>query len=223
MASERTSFLGEKSVELLEAAAPGLPVIAARDRWHGDHARATLTSAKCVQFAYLLAAPGAQLALHLYPADTLGQARFLYRDTARVAQLLSLRDDGWELRPNFHFGFMTSGLTWTTSRLTTDEYVTYWIDRIDTLFEFPRDDWEPELQRLITDGIFDPKHLPQFDRDFTDTKRQGASPRPGLRLERSWLLTEALAPGFAEREIRARLRQALVALGEPRTARDLSA
>jgi hypothetical protein len=98
--------------------------------------------------------------LQLYPADTLTQARVRYRDAARVKRLLALRKRGEELRPDFHFGFVTRGFTNTQSRLDAGNYAAYWIARIDQLTPFGREDWERELQYLIADGIFRPRGPP---------------------------------------------------------------
>lgn len=211
------SYLGTRSVELLAAAAPGLPVTERTDPWHGTHARVDLTGARSVQFAYLFPTTAARLALALYPADTLGQARVLYRDPSRVERLLALRGDGWRVEPNFHFGFIEKGLTWSRSSASTDAYAQYWMERIGTLRAFRRDDWSNELAELIRAGIFDPTDVAQFDRDFTNTKRQDASPRPGFRLTMSWPLTDALRVGFPT-TLRTRLCDALNALGEQRAS-----
>jgi hypothetical protein len=188
----------------------------ASDRERGSHARAELPGSETVKFAYLFPTCGGLLALHLYPADTLDQARALYRDPTRVERLLALGSRGWALRPNFHFGFSEKGLTWTHPRLDADEYAAYWLERIHHLGAFPRTDWEHELQRLIEDGIMDPLDCTQFERDFTNSARQRATPRPGLVLARTWQLTHALAAGFPG-ELRGALREALSALREHRT------
>jgi hypothetical protein len=139
--SPRTPFLAEKCVELLQVAMAQLAVIQHTDPWHGVHARGEIDAAATVKYVYLFPTSGARLDLHLYPADTLSQARALYADPARVEQLLELRNGGWSLDPNFHFGFMTRGLTWTHTSLETDAYVAYWVERIACLGVFRRDDW----------------------------------------------------------------------------------
>jgi hypothetical protein len=214
---EAGSYLGDRCVELVTAAAPGLPITERRDPWHGVHARADLPDAQSVRFAYLFPSSGAHLSLALYPADTLGQARVFYSDPLRVDGVLALRDDSWRIEPNFHFGSHAKGLTWTRSALDVDAYAAYWMDRIGSLAAFPRDDWKHELNRLVEEGVFDRNDLTQFERDFTTTKRPNASPRPGLRVQRSWPLTEALDEDFAERALRSALSTALSALGEYRS------
>jgi hypothetical protein len=210
---QQTPFVAEKCVELLSAAVPRLAVIRHSDPWHGVHARGELDATATVKYIYLLPATGARVGLHLYPADTLTQARALYGEQARLKRLLDMRSNGWSIGPNFHFGFMTKGLTWTHTTLDTDTYVAYWAERIEQLGALRRDDWRQELDRLRRDGIVNDDDVEQFQRDFTNTDRNHATPRPGLRLERAWDLTDALKPDFPV-ELRTTLQNVLRALGE---------
>jgi len=199
--------------ELLREVAPGAEVDVVRGRF-GTRARLELQGPVTVKYAYLDTDSAHEAPLRLYPGDTLEQARLLYADRGRCERMLALRERGWEVEPNFHFGFMTRGLTWTRSKLTADEYVEYWVDRIDSTTPITRDKWDAELQRLIEDGIFDAADVPQFHADFADTARMSASPRPGLALTSRWLAIDAFRPGFTQ-ALRAALWEALTALGEP--------
>jgi hypothetical protein len=217
--------LGE-CLRLLEATAPGYPARAGWDRiLERDYARLDLADTRTVKFAYLytgcLIVDGGRflveaedgVTLGLYPGDTLTQARALYGDAARVQRLLTLRESGWQLRPNFHFGFMEKGLTWTTSTLGVESYVAYWVERINTLQRYPREDWDTELARLIADGIFAPEDQAQFDSDFRKTQRQEAYPRPTVAVTRSWRSLESERTEFSS-ELRTAVREVLNALGE---------
>jgi hypothetical protein len=68
--------------------------------------------------------------LRLWPGDTLEQSKALYADADRVNQLLSLRDQGWTIAPNFHFGHLAKGFVWTTGDIGVDEYVSHWLAQI---------------------------------------------------------------------------------------------
>jgi hypothetical protein len=105
------------------------------------------------------------------------------------------------------------GLTWTRSLVGADEYAGYWTGRTDGLGAFRREDWESELEELIRAGIFNPADRAQCDRDFTDTGRRTAVPRPGFLLAWQWPLEDARAAHFPG-EVRMALRLALIALGE---------
>jgi hypothetical protein len=202
-------------VRLLRRAVPGLAVAQDNDRVLHAVARARLRSAKTVRYAYLLPGDG-RVALRLYVADTLTQARIFYGDSVRVAGLLSLRERGWQLRPDFHFGFVERGFINTESALDAARYVTYWTTHIAGLGPFERADWERELRRLIEDGIFDAADEAQFHRVFTSTARSSAVPRPGIRLSRDWDITQAHAAEFCL-TVRAALAEALSALRERAT------
>jgi hypothetical protein len=175
----------ERCAELLRQAAPIGQVDVVNERF-GVRARLDFIDTVTVKCAYLDVDLPGELPLRLYPGDTLEQARTLYADKDRCERLLALRERGWEIEPSFHFGFMTRGLTWTRSRLTADEYVGYWEDRIESATAVPREDWDAELERLIEDGIFDPGDVGQFRDDFVDTARTSASPRPGLSVTYRW-------------------------------------
>lgn len=208
----------ERCAELFREVAPGAQVDVVKGRRLGlMRARLELEDALTLKYAYLdIDLPG-ELPLRLYPGDTLEQARLLYSDPDRCARLLALRERGWEVEPNFHFGFMNQGLTWTRSKLTADEYVDYWIGRIEATTAIPRTEWDMVLQRLIEDGVFDPDQIPEFHVDFADTARASASPRPSLALTHRWPAIDSDRPGFTQ-EVRASLWEVLTALSEPLSA-----
>lgn len=212
MASHHDHEAAHRCAAALRGAAPGGQVSIITERFRGLRARIDLVQTRCVKYAYL-DPDGEGVALRLYPGDTLGQARVLYGEPSRAFGALELRGQGWNVTPGFHFGFAARGMTWTTSRLSVDAYVAYWVDRIATTSAIPSEDWDRELRRLIDDGVFHPRDEPHFDRDFRRTSRKSASPRPTLWLERAW------PSSASERDlplrVRAALRQALVALEEP--------
>jgi hypothetical protein len=150
-------WVSEEFQRLFEAAAPGNPIRAGWDHvLGGDHARLDLAATQTVKFASLyagrltigggrvLSEAGDGVTLALYPGDTLTQARRLYEDGERVRGLLGLREAGWQLHPNFHFGFIEKGLCWTISALDAESYIAYWTERTRNLHPYPRDDWEAE-------------------------------------------------------------------------------
>jgi hypothetical protein len=207
----------EDCAELLREVAPDAQVDVVKGRFLPERARLELEDAVSLRYAYLDTDLPGELALRLYPGDTLEQARLLYADRDRCRRMLALRERGWEVEPNFHFGFMTRGLTWTRSRLTADEYVDYWIDRIEATTAIPRADWDAELRHLTEAGVFDPDDMSQFHDDFGDTARTSASPRPGLALTYRFAAADGLRPGFTQ-ELRGAVWEALTTLGEPLSA-----
>jgi hypothetical protein len=200
-------------VRALRRALPFADVAADRMRF-GERARASVGTGSVIRYAYLALAADERFELHLYPADTLSQARVFYRDRARVVRLLSLRDRGWRIEPNFHFGFMERGLTWTETRVSVDAYVSYWLKEIATTRVLRRDEWKTALDRLIRARIATEGDVPQFRSDFDATERQTATPRPGLRVVYPWPNHRIGRHEFAD-DLRARIDEAFRALGEP--------
>jgi hypothetical protein len=204
----------EKRLALLERAVPGGEIESVTDQGGHDRVRLSFQGTQTVKFAYLDSPDAGGLPLHLYPGDTLEQARVLFASPARVQSTLALRGRGWAVEPHFHWGFMTRGFCWTRSSLSTDDYARYWVERIDETAAIERADWEHELARLIRDGVFSPTDRVQFHSDFTNTNRQLAVPRPTLKLRRVWPVAEAERSDFPS-ALRGALAEALTALGEP--------
>jgi hypothetical protein len=168
--------------------------------------------------AYLTSVDG-EIQLALYPADTLGQAaEFFGRPTVLEGVRTLAKADGWSVKPNFHFGHMQRGFCWTTSAIDLEDYLQLWEGRIATEGNVARNDWDSYWRWLIDMEIAQPQDRPEFDRNFTQTARKTATPRPGLMLARCWPLEEAEAldgRGAFVHAIRDALEEALHAVGEP--------
>ncbi len=164
------------------------------------------------------ASDNATVSLRMYPADTLGQARAFYGDPASVNSVLALRAEGWRVEPNFHWGFMAPGYAWTKTPLPVEQYCSYWIQGIAETRELARTEWDSCWNKLETDRIVESSGKEVFDRDFTASQRQKASPRPGLFCEYNWPLAEATQMdhrGLLVEAVRDRLNQMLTALRAP--------
>lgn len=159
-----------------------------------------------------------QLKLGVWPADTLTQARRLYERPDAVARTLALQNAGWHVRPNYHFGFRASGLVWTTADAPVEDYAAYWLERTATTTPVQREDWGALWDELIQRRFAREDDRAQFDKDFTSTARNVATPRPGLACSTYWSLPEAERLDDAARFVTAvgeRLNTVLAALGEP--------
>lgn len=142
--------------------------------------------------AYLFSTPRG-VELSVYPADTLSQARAFYARPGTVAAIKELARGPWELMPNFHFGHMEGGYTWTTSSVDIEGYIRLWQERIADTGAVKRDEWDAYWQWLIEEDVASPQDRAEFDRHFTATNRRTAIPRPGLMLVRRWKSNEAEA------------------------------
>ena len=83
------TFFARNATEILSAVAPNSSIEVVPSSQFKERAQLELPGTRSVRYAYLDAAPGARLALRLYPADTLTQAKVLYRDPARVAGMFA--------------------------------------------------------------------------------------------------------------------------------------
>lgn len=114
----------------------------------------------------------------------------LYGRPEAVRGLLDLV--GWSTRTNYHWGFMNSGYCWTPGNLDTSKYIEQWIKRIERTTPISRPDWEAKWSEMRDAGIVRAADKTEFDRRFTNTQIQNATPRPGLVCERAWSMTEAM-------------------------------
>jgi hypothetical protein len=143
--------------------------------------------------AYLFLVEGG-IELSVYPADTLSQARAFYARPAAVAALLTLaKEPDWKVMPNFHFGHMEGGYAWTTTNAPVERYIAIWQERIGETNAVKRDEWDDYWAWLIEEQLAATDDRAEFDRHFTETNRQTATPRPGLRVVRHWELSQAEA------------------------------
>lgn len=155
--------------------------------------------------------------LALYPADTLTQAKAFYTRPEAVSRVLSLRDGGWNVEPNFHFGYIASGLAWTTTDAQLEEYVAYWCEQIGGMGLIPREKWEEFWRSLVQRRFARSDEKMKFDQSFTNTDRESAAPRPGLICFYPWKLSEATLLDDDSRlvaTVAEQLNVALLALGE---------
>jgi hypothetical protein len=177
-----------------------------------------LADAHVVKLAGLESDGATQVRLRLFPGDTLEQAKILYSGSDRVCRLLSLREHGWEIWTNFHFGHTAKGFAWTNGSLGVDEYVSYWLGHIDAAGQIRRKGWKGYFDGLIELGIASESDREAFDRDFVATKRSSATPRPGLGVERQWSFEFAAELDRVQRfgsVVRDSINTVLDALGEP--------
>ena len=185
----------EACADVLRRAFPRLGVRIEHDRF-GDRARAGPFELESLQYLYLGPSTEGRIELLLYPADTLTQARAFWSDDAGVEAVLALQGSGWRVNPNFHLGFMERGLMWTETRTSVEAYAQYWLARASDLATLRRDDWTRFFDDLVAAGIASDADRPQFDDDFTRTRRTSATPRPGLRLAYGWAGARFDRPSF---------------------------
>ena len=158
-----------------------------------------------------------EVELALYPADTLTQAKVFYREHNALAGVRHLHaQSSWRVTPNFHFGHFQRGYCWTCNERDLDEYVQFWVNRIEREAAVRREDWDRYWSWLEKERIACPTDRAEFDRYFVRSNRPVAVPRPGLALSRRWPLEEAQSAGREHdlgREVRQALDEALHTFG----------
>lgn len=94
------------------------------------------------------------LELSLYFGDTQGQSKELYPININP---LEFNEQGWEVRPNFHFAFMTSNKIWFRSE-NTHHYIKYWNEHAKSLKQLPsHESIKAYLQNLVINKVVNDK------------------------------------------------------------------
>lgn len=166
---------------------PSLPRRVALDLREASHRRASRRGERAAS----------DLRLSFWPADTPSQARAFYADSDLLDRLFRMIErPEWAAEANMHFGHFQAGYAWTPTAPETSfaDYVAYWRDNLDltaTAYREREPRWDDLLTRLLDAGVVDSRQ--PFDKEFTNTGRNKADVRPGVRLERVWDLDEATA------------------------------
>lgn len=158
-----------------------------------------------------------QIRLIAFPAENLTQAKAFYTRPRAASSVVSLGDIGWQVQPYFHFGFVAAGFVVTKTDAQLEEYVEYWRTRIQCTCSMPRQDWEAFWAEMVRQRFARTEEKAQFDRAFTDTRRNSATPRPGLKCSYSWSLFEATAlddAGLLVAAVAGQVNALLSAIGE---------
>lgn len=91
---------------------------------------------KAIRKIGLILAKNNRIELSLYFADTQGQGRALYPTNF---DLDLFEQQGWFIKPNFHFAFMTSNKIWFQS-INKVRYIQYWNENSKQLRQLPSHD-----------------------------------------------------------------------------------
>jgi hypothetical protein len=113
-----------------------------------------------------------------------------------------------------HFGFRQSGQAWLHPTVDIEAYTSYWLAAMQRTSAVKREEWPKFMAELLSRGIASPGDQEIFDAHFTVTKRNSASPRPGLWCERAMTYTIHQTDLLAA-EVANSLRVVLRALREP--------
>jgi len=187
-----------------------------------DGDRLDLGAGNIARFALLVHDKADQsLALCLYPADTIGQARKFYA-RRYIEDTLRLRERGWSVYPNLHLAFMQRNYVWTQVDAEIEDYLSLWLERMPQHGQTTAGD-ESKLgfltafNDLVQNRLASESDRPEFTKEFMDTARREMNICPGLRVTYHWSLNEADnldSHGLFTEHVRNRLREALAAWGQ---------
>lgn len=158
----------------------------------------------------------AKFLLELYPADTAAQATPFY-EKVDISSFLALQGKGWEIKPNFHFGYMQTGLCRCKSRMDLRSYLQFWRQRRMPFGVVWRNsgDFKKYFKRLLDARLISKTDLPQLIEAFTKSHRDRLSTRPGARMTYEWLWPKKPPePRSFAKSVRAKIHEALNAFGE---------
>lgn len=154
----------------------------------------------------------------VYPGDTLTQAREFYRRPTAVEGVRRLaRQAGWHVTHRFHFGHMEASYVWTSGDIDINNYVDLWMEEIEHARAISRMHWADYFDWLVEQRIAAPQDQQLFDRCFTETNRQTATPRPAVKVARRLHAHDTDARLVAQ--IRSARDTIIEALGGSRTGR----
>ena len=144
----------------------------------------------------------------LWPADTVSQARRFFGHVDRTA-FLGLDKREWEVRPNFHFSFVSTYVIKAESNWNTKRYFDYFangrnfgqMDQARLLHV--ADDWEKE-------GLITAAGRSEIEDQFISTKRKTLNVVPGFSVIRGWRLDTVIELEKRE-ELKAHVIDALAA------------
>ena len=207
-------------MSILEAVAPG------RVKWHPAWGMYSIPLSKPAAVKMCGLYPDkdkgiTQVKVELCPGDTMKQARALFAHLHQhgVDGLLALRECGWDIAPNFHFGFIQKGFGHgVKTRLPLEEYIHYWmehsaeIERVSLMEQA----FEVALQEFVTSGMMDGGDIGNVVADLPARTARRFNVIPGIKMLFGWPLSRAAEVGRRGRmvgEFKRTVNEALIACG----------
>lgn len=186
---------------------------AAHNRGYQDYVQLLPGAAERV---YVYPTQSGDLAVEIYPADTVSQARTFLR-MVDVDALTGLSASGWTVSPHLHFGYISTHLQWATSSLAVPVYVAFWKAHPSDFGKVLKPDLPGKLRRLLQEGLVTDADVMEVERHILATTRDYANVIPGLKVARKLDLVEAIAldnQGKLEATIQELVREALKTWGQ---------
>jgi len=132
--------------------------------------------------------------LAIYPGDTMAQARafFAHFRSYGVDRLVALRNRGWRIRPNFHFGFIRRGFGHgVNTRLSLEEYIRYWTEHPIEQVSLTEGTFASVLHEFVNTGMLDESDIGKVVAGLPPTARN-FNVIPGIEMLFDWSLGQAV-------------------------------
>lgn len=134
--------------------------------------------------------------LWMYVGDSMNSARESFKKL-NINKLNKLRTNGFTISKNFHVSYRSCNLLWFTGGLSTEEYLTYWIQNIGNLRQAKRIEFESIFLDLEKSKLI-------LDTDQTILKEKILSKNydklnicPGFLIKYTWSSQKAINLDFA--------------------------
>lgn len=154
----------------------------------------------------------------IYPGDSMAQARvlFTYLHHHDPDALFALRDQGWKIRPNFHFGFIRRGFGHgVNTRLSLEEYIHYWTHHPIEQLVLKDRTFKTALHNFVDTGMMDEGNVSKVVASLPPSARN-VNIIPGIEMLFDWPLNKAVEidrHGGMVEEFRRTMNEALAACG----------
>jgi len=121
-----------------------------------------------------------KLELNFCYADTQIKAKNFYKPNLNIELLKTFSK--WEISTNFHVSFRSSGLVWFKSNLSIEEYIKYWIENNESIYQRKKEEVNDYLEILNKNNIiiYDNDSKEVMNKKFFNTAMQALNICPGF-------------------------------------------
>ncbi|MGD1098687.1 MAG: hypothetical protein ABSB35_42760 [Bryobacteraceae bacterium] len=160
--------------------------------------------------------------LAMYPGDTMNQARSFYKYLSEygATPFLNLKNQGWSVKTNFHFGFFQKGFGHgVKTTLSVEDYLRYWGASARPIEQILPDEhgFESSLRSLVADGLIAESDVLSVSTKAVALGAINLNVIPGVEVIYRWSLADAAAidkkkDGMVE-EVRRKTNEAIATWG----------
>jgi hypothetical protein len=218
--NESELLLEKRCKKILEAIAPGRVAWARGwSAWYMKLTPADSPTKMCGLYPRQTGEGAWSIQLTMYPGDVMTAAREFYKylSDSATEQFLNLQNTKWAITPNFHLGFIRTGLGHRRGLLPIEQYLTYWRGRlIQQIFPDEQGRFQPALQPFTHDGLIGETDVEDICSQAAKLGATNLNVCPGVEVLFRWPLADAVAidkTGGMVGEVRTRANEAIVTWG----------